>query len=328
MTKVPIVYHPCYNIVFWNLEKIHPFDTQKFKRIYRILLTSGLFDADSFYEPSPPTPLDIANLHSTQYLESLNSNVQLQKILEVPFLAVLPQALMKKKVLEPMLLQTGGSVLAAELALEYGWGINLGGGFHHAHHDGGGGFCVYADITLMVEKILSKYPDQVSRVMIVDLDAHQGNGYERDLAHNNQIHIVDAFNVHIYPQDNDAFSSITTPIPLTSPELKQDDKYLPLIQSNLFQSFHKFHPQFIIYNAGTDCLEGDPLGAMNLSAEAILKRDEIVFRMAFDHGVPIVMLLSGGYQKKNAEIISASILNLISKFGLLEGRRKSVITSH
>lgn len=67
---------------------------------------------------------------------------------------------------------------------------------------------------------------------------------------------------------------------------------------------------------------------MNLSAEAILKRDEIVFRMAFDHGVPIVMLLSGGYQKKNAEIISASILNLISKFGLLEGRRKSVITSH
>ncbi|CAG8450921.1 7232_t:CDS:2 [Funneliformis caledonium] len=262
-SKVPIVYHPGYNIVFWNFEKIHPFDTQKFKRIHRILLTSGLLNVNSFYEPSPPTSVDIANLHSSQYLESLNSNVQIQKILEVPFLAVLPQVLVKKKVLEPMLLQTGGSVLAAELALEYGWGINLGGGFHHAHYDGGGGFCVYADITLVVEKILSKYPDQVSRVMIVDLDAHQGNGYERDLAHNR-----------------------------------------------------------------TDCLSGDPLGAMDLSAEAILKRDELVFQMALDHGVPIVMLLSGGYQKKNAEIIAESILSLIHKFGLLEGRRKSVMTTH
>jgi histone deacetylase 11 len=67
---------------------------------------------------------------------------------------------------------------------------------------------------------------------------------------------------------------------------------------------------------------------MDLSAEAILKRDELVFRMGLDHGVPIVMLLSGGYQKKNAEIIAASILNLINKFSLLEGRRRSVMTAH
>ena len=105
---------------------MHPFDTQKYKRIHRILLTSGSFNADSFYEPSPPTLLDLTNLHSSQYLESLNNNAQLQKILEVPFLSILPHALLKKKILEPMLLQTGGSVLAAELALEYGWGINLG----------------------------------------------------------------------------------------------------------------------------------------------------------------------------------------------------------
>jgi len=67
---------------------------------------------------------------------------------------------------------------------------------------------------------------------------------------------------------------------------------------------------------------------MDLSAEAILKRDELVFQMALDHGVPIVMLLSGGYQKKNAEIIAASIINLINKFGLLERRRKSVMPAH
>ncbi|CAG8657398.1 11669_t:CDS:2 [Acaulospora morrowiae] len=309
--KAPIVYHPSYNITFWNLEK-------KYKNIHRFLIESGLFTINSFHEPSPPTPLDLEDVHSKQYLDSLNSNAKLQRILEVPFVTMLPHSLVKKKVLEPMLLQTGGSVLAAELALENGWGINLGGGFHHAHYNDGGGFCVYADITLIVKKMLSNYPDKVSRVMIIDLDAHQGNGHERDFAHDNKVHIIDAFNFHIYPQDRYAYSSITTPVRLTTPELKKDEKYLQSIQSAILQSFHEFRPNFVIYNAGTDCLEGDPLGSMNLSKDAILKRDELVFRTAISNGVPIVMLLSGGYQKKNAEIISTSILNIINKFGLLE----------
>ncbi|CAG8623466.1 12108_t:CDS:2 [Acaulospora colombiana] len=244
--KAPIVYHPSYNIAFWNLEK-------KYKRIHRILVASGLFNVNSFYEPSPPTPLDLAKLHSNQYLDSLNDNAQLQKILEVPFIAVLPQALLKKKVLEPMLLQTGGSVLAAELALDYGWGINLGDGY--------------------------------------------------------------------------ALSSVAAPIRLTTSELRTDEKYLQSIQSNIFQSFSRFHPQFIVYNAGTDCLEGDPLGSMNLSTDAILKRDELVFRTAIEHGVPIVMVLSGGYQKKNAEIIATSILNLVNKFGLLKEATSSELST-
>ncbi|KAG9288878.1 hypothetical protein G9A89_006240 [Geosiphon pyriformis] len=320
--KVPIIYHAGYNIAFWNLEKIHPFDTQKYKRIQRILASSDLFNGKTFYEPSPPTSEELATIHSPKYLESLSSNKELQRILEVPFVAVLPHALIKKKVLEPMLLQTGGSVLAAELALEYGWAINLGGGFHHAHYNGGGGFCVYADITMMVERILSKYPEQINRVMIVDLDAHQGNGPERDLAANNQVLVVDAFNANIYPHDKDAISSNTKPIPLTNPAMKADSSYLPLIQSNIFQAFHKFHPDFVIYNAGTDCLEGDPLGAMDLSAEGIIRRDEMVFEMALNNNVPVAMVLSGGYQKKNADIIGASILNLAQKFDLLTLNRK------
>ncbi|CAG8691816.1 16679_t:CDS:2, partial [Cetraspora pellucida] len=136
-----------------------------------------------------------------------------------------------------------------------------------------------------------------------------GNGYERDLANNSKVHIVDVFNSLIYPQDHEAIACTSTSIPLSSPELKHDDKYLPLIQANIFQSFHKF--------------QGDPLGAMNLSSDAILKRDELVFRMALEHGIPIAMVLSGGYQKKNAEIIASSILNLIKKFDLLRKHKSS-----
>ncbi|CAG8480765.1 3499_t:CDS:2 [Ambispora leptoticha] len=324
--KVPIVYHPGYNITFWNLEKIHPFDTQKYKRIHKFLLSSNLFEAKSFHEPTPPTEEELLNLHSQQYLESLKSNIALQRILEVPLVAILPQILMRKKVLEPMLLQTGGSVLAAELALEHGWAINLGGGFHHAHYNGGGGFCVYADISMMVGRILNNHPDRVNRIMIVDLDAHQGNGPERDLANNNKVLIVDAFNANIYPHDTDALSSTTIPILLKTPASKHDKKYLSLVQSKISQSFHKFHPDFIIYNAGTDCLEGDPLGAMDLTPDGIITRDEMVFQIALEQKVPVVMVLSGGYQKKNADIIGGSILNLVKKFDLLEPNRRTSLT--
>ena len=71
----------------------------------------------------------------------------------------------------------------------------------------------------------------------------------------------------------------------------------------------------MIYNAGTDCLEGDPLGNLSLTADGIIKRDEAVFRMCLKNEIPVVMILSGGYQKVNAEVIANSIANLYDRFG-------------
>jgi len=86
----------------------------------------------------------------------------------------------------------------------------------------------------------------------------------------------------------------------------------------LFDVFTEFKPEFVVYNAGTDCMTGDPLGHLDLSAQGIVKRDEIVFSMAYDtFKVPIVMLLSGGYQQSNAPVIADSIENLVNKFELM-----------
>ena len=76
-----------------------------------------------------------------------------------------------------------------------------------------------------------------------------------------------------------------------------------------------FKPDFVIYNAGTDCLEGDPLGQLSLSAEGIIKRDEAIFRICMNQKIPVMMILSGGYQQVNAEVIANSIENLYEKFG-------------
>ena len=102
-----------------------------------------------------------------------------------------------------------------------------------------------------------------------------------------------------------------------------DSDYLNKISLSLDKAFSEFKPDFVIYNAGTDCMVGDPLGELNLSEQGIIDRDELVFYFAYDvHKVPIVMLLSGGYQMSNAPVIAQSINNLCEKFNLLKPEDK------
>lgn len=124
--------------------------------------------------------------------------------------------------------QTGGSILAGKLALERGWAINIGGGFHHCSATKGGGFCPYADITLLIKFLFKHYPKEVQKVMIVDLDAHQGNGYEHDFKNNASIYIMDVFNKWIYPCDKEAKEAIRRKVQLDF--LINDDAYLSIVE--------------------------------------------------------------------------------------------------
>ena len=214
-----------------------------------------------------------------------------------------------------MMRATQGSVDAMCMALQKGWAVNLAGGYHHATCSGGGGFCIYPDITFIVH-FARKYHG-ITRVLIIDLDAHQGNGHERDFLQDHNVHIVDAFNPYIYPGDDVAERAIKTRIPVTSYD--DDDSFLSQIADALPDVYEQFKPELVIYNAGTDCMERDPLGRLNISPKGIIKRDEIVFEFAYEaYQVPIVMVLSGGYQMTNAPVIADSIENLVNRFKLKE----------
>lgn len=203
--------------------------------------------------------------------------------------------------------------MAACLSLDYGWAVNLSGGYHHCSgRSGGGGFCVYADITLIVKMMRIWFPYKVNRVAIVDLDAHQGNGHERDFLRDENVYIIDFYNPVIYPNDTLAKNAIRQTQHVSY--LTTDQEYCSALKSALEPMFRLFQPELVIYNAGTDCMEGDPLGGLNLSQEGIVRRDEVVMRMAIERKVPVVMLLSGGYQKTNAPAIAASITNILDKF--------------
>ncbi|KAL2543532.1 Histone deacetylase 2 [Forsythia ovata] len=308
-SKVPLIYSSSYDIAFMGIEKLHPFDSSKWGRICRFLIAEGFLDKKCIVEPLEARKDDLLVVHLESYLNSLKSSLNVSMIIEVPPVALLPNCLVEKHVLSPFRKQVGGTILAAKLAKERGWAINVGGGFHHCSADKGGGFCAYADISLCIHFAFIRL--NISRVMIIDLDAHQGNGHEKDFSSDRRVYILDMYNPDIYPFDYEARRYINQKVEVASGTATNE--YLAKLDQALEVAAGTFDPELIVYNAGTDILDGDPLGRLKISPDGISTRDEKVFRFAHERNIPLVMLTSGGYMKSSARVIADSIINLSNK---------------
>lgn len=309
LSKVPLIYSPSYDIALLGIEKLHPFDSSKWGRICRFLVVDGVLDKIRIVEPLEATKDDLLVVHSESYLNSLKSSPNVSIIIEVPPVALIPNCLVQKKVLYPFRKQVGGTILAAKLAKERGWAINVGGGFHHCCADRGGGFCAYADISLCIHYAFIRL--HISRVMIIDLDAHQGNGHEKDFSNDRRVYILDMYNPDIYPFDFEARRYIDLKVEVASGTTT--DEYLMKLDEALQIAGRAFDPELVVYNAGTDILDGDSLGRLKVSADGITSRDEKVFRFAREKNIPLIMLTSGGYMKSSARVIADSMINLSKK---------------
>ncbi len=321
--SVPVVYDPRYNISFFGLEAFHRFDSKKYGRTFEALKQKGVIDEHNTFRAGIPSNEALRLVHAQDYLTSLRESKTIARVTELGFIRFFPSYISQQVILVPMLYQTGGSLMASDLAIEKGWAINLGGGFHHASADNGEGFCALADVSLMIAHVKKKYPS-IKKVMIIDLDAHQGNGHERDHKGAEDVFIYDIYNADIYPGDQEAKKAIDFGVEL--PAYTADSVYLNDLETTLPRVMNSFNPDMIIYIAGSDILEGDPLGALSVSEDGLIKRDEIVFNLALSRKTPIVMLFGGGYQKENARVIARSIENLNNKFGIItaakEGKEK------
>ncbi|KAK2645843.1 hypothetical protein Ddye_021038 [Dipteronia dyeriana] len=293
-SKVPVIYSSAYNISFLGIEKLHPFDSSKWGCICQFLNLDGVLDKKCIVEPLEASTEDLLVVHSKTYLDSLKSSPNVAMIIEVPPVALFPNFLVQKNVLFPFRKQVGGTILAAKLAKERGWAINVGGGFHHCSADKGGGFCAYADITLCIHYAFVRL--NISRVMIIDLDAHQGNGHEKDFANDRRVYTLDIYNPGIYPFDYEAKRYIDQKVQVVSGTTT--DEYMKKLDEALEVAEHKFDPELVIYNAGTDILDGDPLGMLKVSPDGIAIRDEKVFSFARSRNIPLVMLTSGAVTYK------------------------------
>jgi histone deacetylase 11 len=219
--------------------------------------------------------------------------------------ALAPPWVIDRVVLRRMRLGVGGTVAAARMALEGGACVNLSGGYHHASSDEGGGFCVYADVPIAVATL------QLGRVLIVDLDAHQGNGFERALGDRSDVAFLDMYNRQIYPRDDEARRAIRWEVPLRAGAA--DGEYLERLGQVLPQALDEFKPDFAFYIAGTDIYEQDPLGSLAVSAEGVFQRDRFVFEELFKRGVPWVMVLGGGYTLESHRLVARSVASLFDR---------------
>jgi histone deacetylase 11 len=304
---VPIIYHPRYNITAFGLEQRHPFDSRKYRRIHDALIARGLRRRRNFHRPRPVGRRDLLKVHTPEYLHSLRSPEALARILEVPIVGRVPGWLIDWRVLRPMRYATGGTILACRLALEHGVAINLGGGFHHAASGWGGGFCVYADVPLAA-KILHD-EGRVGRVLVVDLDAHQGNGTAAVFHGWDWAFILDLYGWDIFPVRKEPED-----YPLKVGPGMAGREYLAIIRDNLPGVLEAVRPDLVVYNAGSDPFVDDPLTRFRLNEADLADRDLLVAAEVRERGIPMAMVLSGGYSSQSWRIHADAIEGILTRF--------------
>lgn len=242
-----IVFRPEYDVSFFGLQQLHPFDTRKWSKIAEFLreqIQQRTGQPLTIIRPlRQASDQDLLLSHTAEYIQRVtHTRIPLLKAFETPLLCCFPMCLIRRKLLRPFRWQVAGSLLAAHLALSFGYAINLGGGFHHCSADRAAGFCIFADIQLMVHYVWS-HIDHNTRILIADLDAHQGNGYAHDAAsldaeQRKRLMIVDLFNRRNYPSDEQAKAQIDKRVELR-PHTK-DNVYLEYLRMYVQLVFNFF----------------------------------------------------------------------------------------
>jgi histone deacetylase 11 len=236
------------------------------------------------------------------------------RYLEAPLLSKMPAFMMDAGILRPFRYATGGTLLAARLALEHGIAINLGGGYHHAKPDQGEGFCVYADMPIAVRTLQAEGLSR--RTLIVDLDVHQGNGTAVCLGGDPNVFLFDMHQGDIYPVPKE-----TCTLDVELQRGTDDAEYLRLLGSHLPGVFERSRPDLVFLQSGVDTLAGDPLAHLAMTQDGIVQRDAMVIDECVRRGVPVVMVLGGGYSPGAWSAQFASIRRTIETYGLSSGQR-------
>jgi histone deacetylase 11 len=304
---VPLIYTSRYNISAFGLEHLHPFDGRKFSKIQKRLIASGLRVSADFLKPFELSQEQLQLVHTPAYLQSLKDSGVLARIFEVAAASFVPSFLLDWRVLHPMRLASGGTSIACRLALQSGLAINIGGGYHHADSNQGGGFCVYSDVPIALTMLREE--GKIKRALIIDTDAHQGHGFANVLRETGWGHVVDFFDESIYP-----FPKVLEDMSIPLRAGTKGDAYFAALERAVPQAITKFQPDLIVYNAGSDVLASDPLSTLLITPQELCERDLFVVSQARKRGIPLAMVLAGGYSVESASAHAQSIEAILRKY--------------
>ena len=282
--ELPVVNHKDYVA---KIDDDHKFPINKFGELAKHLIEKEI--VSKFYEPTPCSIETLKEAHSEKYiLDVQNKKLSEKDIKKIGF----P---LNDSVVRRSFVATGGTVLASKLAINYGIACNTAGGSHHANFDGGAGYCVFNDVAVAAQYLLNR--GLANRILIVDLDVHQGNG-NSDIFKDNK----NVFTFSMHSKSNYPAKKSESDLDVELKDNTEDKEYLDILKFNLV-NLNDENFDFIFYIAGVDVHHEDRLGKLKLTDQGIKLRDNIVIDNFFSKRIPICGVLGGGYNKDFNKLI-------------------------
>ena len=276
--ELPIVNHKDY---FAKIGDDHRFPINKFGALADYLLKEKV--VSKFHIPHPCADETLKRAHSENYIKQIkNKTLDINAIRKIGFPLV-------DSVIQRSLVATGGTVLASKLAINYGLACNTAGGSHHANYDSGAGYCVFNDVAVAAHYLLDR--GLAGKILILDLDVHQGNG-NSDIFKDNK----NVFTFSMHSKTNYPLKKSISDLDVDLNDNMEDHDYLKVLKYYLAQ-LNEENFDFVFYIAGVDIHFNDRLGKLKISDEGIRTRDEIVTENFFSRGIPLCGVLGGGYNK-------------------------------
>ena len=299
MKKLNVVYNDNYDI---PLPEGHRFVGTKFSDLYNFIKNSNLYTNLTIHQSKSAPINDVQVVHNHNYVMSVeegNLSRDQERRINLPW---------SEKLAKRSFLAIQGTLQTSQLALDYGIACHLAGGTHHAFKDCGSGFCVfndlaYASITLLNQK-------KINKILILDLDVHQGDG-TASICEN----IDNIFTCSIHCKNNFPFDKKNSNLDVPIDDEVSDVKYINILTKTLDQIESNFTPDIVFYDAGVDVHSNDDLGNLNLTDDGIKNRDEIVCEYFKEKKIPLCTVIGGGYSKNRQELASRhfSIFETVSK---------------
>ena len=283
---LPIVNHPDYVA---QIGDDHKFPIKKFGELFKLLKNDKIVSEKNLHIPSPASLEDLARVHTHEYIEKI-SNLTLsqeeEKKLGFP---------MVPSVRQRSFVATGGTILAAQLALNEGLACNTAGGSHHAFANSGNGYCVFNDVAVAAKKLITEH--HIKNILIFDLDVHQGDGTAKIFENDENV-----FTLSIHSKKNYPLNKQLSNLDIELDEGIKDDEYLEIV-FNALEEMNKKKFDYVFYVAGVDVHEDDRIGKLKISTEGIKRREELVIHNFYKKRVPLCGVLGGGYNKDFNQLV-------------------------
>lgn len=285
----PIAFH---SIFKYPVPEGHRFPMDKYELLPIQLLREGIAEEPDFFSPEPIDLASVYAAHSRTYIDRfVAGTLTRQEMRRIGFEH-------SPGLVERELRIAQGTLEGAIKALETGIAFNIAGGTHHAAREVGEGFCMINDQAVAAQFLVDHR--FVKKVLIVDLDVHQGNGTADIFTHEPRV-----FTFSMHAASNYPFRKTKSDLDVELTDRTGDSAYLRLLSAHFPKLIDAVKPDFIFYQAGVDILASDKLGRLSCSLEGCRERDAIVLAGAWQHGIPVQCSMGGGYSPQLKTIIEA-----------------------